>query len=105
MHAPIKYEAFCGSTSWSIANVFISVKNGLEFKSCAVQTRHSNADGLPLVCHFFKTSCSACRQNNVEMGPANALCASSSLWHNTTHIMQIGSLTFRGYKFAPLQTR
>ena len=40
-------------------NAFVSGAEGLRFKSCASQIKHSVANGLPLLQHFFKRSCVA----------------------------------------------
>ena len=44
-------------SGWSSGNVFVSGTGGLRFKSRAGQIRHSVANGLPPLRHYFERSC------------------------------------------------
>ena len=66
--------------SSSNANAFVSEAECLMFKSRAGQIRHSVANGMPLLRHFFTRSCVVHMRYDPELGPANSLHASAVIY-------------------------
>ena len=58
--------------SWSRGEAFVSGAGGPRFKSQAGQIKHTAANSLPLLQHFFERSRVARRRNDA-MGAANSL--------------------------------